>query len=190
MLQLNISQRDAQIGLSTKDPLLRLRTTEPQVEISAPAATLEIHQADGVLQIDQTAFHNAVGQKTMAASDRDLVQRAQDHVLQVIRQMVSEGDQLSHIENRGNTIPQMIGQQNAVAPLSDVELVNLPPADIRYTPEAPIITVQPGDFATQLQAGTATGDLQPGTVDVYLRQNSSMKIWLSRSNAGNVDIKT
>lgn len=188
MLQLHISQRDAQIGISTKEPLMRLKTTEPRVEVSMPAAKLEIHQPAGVLQIDQTAFHNALGLKTMQAQSNDLAQQAKDHVVQVIRQMVSEGDQLSHIEKRGNSIPRLMAQQNAAAPLSDIELVSLPPADIHYTPQAAQITVQPQNSVTQLMPGTVTGDLQQGTVDITLQQQSSMKIWFSQSNVGNIDI--
>ncbi len=190
MIQLHISERDALIGLSTTEPLMRLKTTDPLVEVSTPAAKLEIHQPAGVLEIDQTAYHNAQGYKNMQALTSELAQKAKDHVVQVIGQMVSEGNELSHIENRGNTMERMISQRTFSTSLDNIVLESLPPADIHYTPHEPEISIQPGQFETKLNPGTATGDLRQGTVDVSLQQNASMKIWFSQNNAGNIDIIT
>lgn len=185
MLQLQISQHDAQLGIRLTNSRLHLKITEPLADIAAPAAKLEIHQRMGEIQIDQTGFYNAMGYKSSLDFAIETAHKAEAHLQEVTAEYVREGEQLSHIENKGNSIPRMIASKFLAAPLSDVVMIHTPDPVIHYTPHEPQINVEPQNADIKIKNGTVDVTVEPGVAEVRLLQNPSMKIWFT----GKVDIE-
>lgn len=175
MLQLNISQQDAQYRLNIHDSVLSLRTIEPQLRISTEQAKLDIHQQDGVLEIDQTGFYNAVGLKSASEMDRENAQKALNHLKKVVSQMIREGDSLSRLDT---TIPRIAAAHMLVDP-PEVTLVSIPPPTIRYTCRAPQISVQIGKLDIALQRGAVQENGSIPSVDLQMLRYPSVTCRLS-----------
>lgn len=180
MLLLNIRQQYAQLGLNIQQPVLNLQTNKPQIELSTKAATVEIHTQQGVLEIDQTPCRYSLGKKNFHDFFRDNAAEAEQNIQQAIASIVSDGDRLGQIENKGNPIPQMAAEAIMEEPREltwariEDPIINYRPSQVEYNPNRAMLDLE-------LRRGTVDNESQAGKVEGYIAQKQNIRMWTSEN---------
>lgn len=178
MLYLNITQQFAKLGLNTTAPFLSLHTTPPTLEIERTPATVEIHQQNGDLQIDQTPCRASLGIYNLTDFAHQVAAEGQQAVLSGIARRAEEGDQLTHNETQQNVVVA-VARQEAQKPIPELTYAWIDAPQITYTAHPVEFTPMAGQLSFNAQPGTVQGDFRRGTVEPYLLQSASIRMWVT-----------
>lgn len=178
--QIRISQRPAKIGLEIKPPRLEIKQSPAEMEIKQPAGRLEINSKNIEIKVDNYPARFDLGIKNSVDFSRDIADKGQQAVMEVIARYASEGDRLMKIENKANTIEDIasndalnknieIGLKWKRGPRYEVKSHQL---EIKYQPQKPII---------RFKANKPDLNFQWGDVKVRMEQYNDVKITVTGS---------
>ena len=175
MLQLQISTQPTRLVYSSHNAQPNPKTTQPLLTMETKPPLLEIHQPHGELTIDSTPCRSALGFKTNADFARDNAQYGQETALKTIGKIAQEGDRLSAIQNKANTIANIAADNSRHTEIPRVTLNYVPLPQITYQAKPVEFNLDEGKVSYKLIPGTVQGDYQPAGIDFQVNQYAKVE---------------
>lgn len=180
MLRINIDQQPAKLHLKITDPSITIRTRPARLDIQTEAAVVEIRQPRGILEIDQSPCRASYGFKKLAQQIRDFAQAGKQAALEATAKYAADGDRMARIETGENVIAALAKESTVPKPL-EVGIVPVARPYIRYRPQPVEYRVIPGKITGQYQPPAINIQLNRGTVNGYMAQYQSIRLWTTGS---------
>lgn len=176
--QLRMEQTYAQIGLQTQRAVQEIKQPHAELNMRQKPAELHIKQSMGVLKIDMSEARAQIDLKGILRRTREYAALGHQKAMQAIAKISQEGDQLRHIEEKGNKIAQIAARDSLI-----YDNTNIIQADwttdgitISYQAEAPQIQWKTNGVTRDPVIHKPEISYTPGKVEVYLRQKNSLTI--------------
>lgn len=176
--QLRMEQTYAQIGLQTERAVQEIKQPQAELNMRQEPAELHIEQPMGILKIDSSEARAQIDLKGILRRNREYASLGRQKALQAIAEISQKGDQLRHIEKKGNTIARIAAQDSKI-----YNSTNIIQADwttdgvsISYKAEPPQIEWKAHGVKLEPVIHKPEINYTPGKVNVYVRQQNSLTI--------------
>ncbi|RNB92651.1 hypothetical protein EDM56_00450 [Brevibacillus fluminis] len=176
--QLRMEQTYAQIGLETERGVQEIRQPRAELNMQQQPAELHIKQPLGVLKIDTSEARAQLDLKGILRRSREYASLGRQKALQAIAKISQEGDQMRHIEKKGNKIAQIAAQNDGVYDNTNVIQADWTTdgIEISYQKAEPEINWKVNGVKMNPEIHKPEINYTPGKVDVYVRQKNSLTI--------------
>lgn len=178
LAQIRMEQTYAQIGLQTDRGVQEIKQPQAELNMHQKQAELHIKQPLGVLQIDTTEGRAQLDLKGILRRNKEYASLGHQKALQAIAKISQEGDQMRHIEKKGNKIAQIAAQNNVIYGNTHVLQADWTTDGITmsYKKAPPEITWKVNGVTMDPTIHKPEISYTPGKVDVYVRQKNSLTI--------------
>lgn len=176
---LNIRTRQPQIGMETQFGKFDVKTPPIGLEISNSAVEVEIHTTPDVLEIDQYPSRASCGLLSTADTIAQTAKQAEQKASEGIARRSREGSAFLKTAKTKNLIAKQAGADLREMPEMKIQLCQVTPPTIKYTQgELKVkVNIKPTSLKTNDQSVTI--DYAPSKVNVYLRQEANVRMWVS-----------
>lgn len=174
---LTMHSTQGRIAIQSSRAELNIQSSHADQTIEQPKAELHIQKTPSKLSIDQTEAWNNLNLKSAFVRIRDAADAGHQAVMEGIARRVRQGDQLMHIENKGNPIAsqaaensqhQMSYDTGHVPPFEAVKIHYQPSElSINWETHAPIINAK---------SNPPVMTYHPGQVNINMAQYPSLSI--------------
>lgn len=188
MLRIRIETQRGQLRLQIKEPAIDLSIKHPEMRLNPENSQLQMRSTDGRLDIDQSRCWYAHGIRTPGQFARDVTQISKQKALAAIAEISSDGERLSHIENKQNVIAQL-ARESWDKPPKQLTLRPKPRPAVHYHPGKLDISFTRPSVNGQYQPGDASLELHRGEVRGTVNPRPDIRIWTVESK-GALDIQT
>ncbi|EGO62280.1 DUF6470 family protein [Acetonema longum] len=188
MLRIRIETQQGQLQMQIKEPAIDLSVRRAEIQLDPENSQLQMRSTEGQLDIDQSQCWYAHGIKTAGQFTEDIARASQQKALAAIAEISSDGERMSHIENKQNMIAQL-AKEALDSPQKQLTLRAKPRPKMDYRPgklaisfTKPSVNARflPGDVALTLNRGDVRGEVNP---------RPDVRIWTVESK-GSLDIQT
>jgi hypothetical protein len=178
MVNLEITQQFARIGIQTQPFKFNLTIRPPDLSVKQTPAEISLHQPAATLEIDYSAFREALGFTGIVNNQRQFDQKAESDFVSGLSKRVQEGYQAAASLGKHVSVSQLVTGGNTLNNPKERQLtvVSLPPIHISVQQHSLVWQVAPGGVSVNLAQGTVQSSFQYGHVRIYLEQPSQVKI--------------
>ncbi|MGO0063608.1 DUF6470 family protein [Brevibacillus fluminis] len=178
LAQIRMEQTYAQIGLQTDRGVQEIKQPQAELNMHQEPAELHIKQSLGVLKIDTTEARAQLDLKGILRRNREYASLGRQKALQAIAKISQEGDQMRHIEKKGNKIAQIAAQNDGIYTNTNVLQADWTSdgITISYQKAEPQINWKVNGVKMNPEIHKPEINYTPGKVDVYVRQKNSLTI--------------
>lgn len=175
---LRINQTQALIGLRSHYPQIGLKTRQPLLQLQGTQLEVSIHQEEARVRCDSSQTRYEMGYKEPAAFSRDNALKSMQMGLSYIGQVSREGDLMGRPERYDMADINRAYADLAWDDAADYNVARIPRSlvDIKVIPSKMEMGWQMGRVEGALQRGEVKVGSTRGKVDIYLRQQASLRI--------------
>jgi hypothetical protein len=176
---LNIRTRQPQIGMETQRGKLEMTTPPITLDIDHGATTVDIHTIAANLEIDQYPSRASYG--ILSTTDRILqtYQQAKQQANEGIARRAEEGTQFLKNPHVSSIIGNREKSKLSEMPTMEVKLCQVAPPTINYTPSQVKFDVNVRPLSLKVNNQPVSINYTRPEVNVYLKQKSDVKMWVS-----------
>lgn len=187
MVQVEITAQNVKAQLDIKDPFMRLKTTEPTIAISSEPLQITMESPAAEVYIDNYPSDSARGIKNNVDFDRDNARKGMAALQAWAGKIAREGAMLAKIEDHGNPL-KALAQAALNGKEGDITVAYVPPPTVKVVTHDVKTQVQPAKLQLRLNKGTASGQLEQGTVDLTMLQYPEVYFHVTnQSNRVNIE---
>ncbi|MCE5286515.1 MAG: DUF6470 family protein [Pelosinus sp.] len=169
MLELKAVQTNAKARMDIKDPFLELKTTDPHVEMSSEPLTMKFHTPAAEVTIDNYPSDYSRGFRNNVDFDREKAQKGMKAIQEYTAKAAREGAIIAKSLGKGNPFIRFAKEAMNSKPV-EINIASVAEPSIKVVTHEAEIEVNPGKLNIQAVYGTATGNLERGTVDITMLQ--------------------
>jgi hypothetical protein len=178
---LQIEKTNALIGVKTADPKLGIKTQPAKLEIHQRQAQIKLQNKHSKLLIDQYESFASAGLKNNADITAEAAQKGYQKFIAYVGKTAEDGDMLAAIEDGGNPIAYISKRDSSKTHVFGLDFIPKvgPKFDIKVTENNnPMLNAAGYHNGVEGQyiPGNIKENFIPGQVDIYLRQNTSIKM--------------
>ncbi|MDU2063411.1 MAG: DUF6470 family protein [Sporomusaceae bacterium] len=187
MVQVEITQQNVKARLDIKDPFMRLKTTDLSMQISSEPLSIQMESPAAEVFIDNYPSNYARGFKNNKDFDRDNARKGMEALQNWAGKIAHEGAMLARIEDHGKPLAALASQAIRGKD-SDVNIAYVPSPTIKVVTHDVKTQVQQGKLHIRFNNGTATGQLERGTVGLTMLQYPEVHFRVTnQSNRVNIE---
>lgn len=177
MLQpvVQIQQTFSLIGLQTTPSSWSITQPKAELEITTSPGEWRIRQASGELTIDQSQARAAITGGTYSELSQRIYSGIEQLWLQGIAKRMEQGERMANIQNQGNTIAEVYG--NDWQPVSFPETrapASIDNVRIHYRAKPVEIQYRKAEVSIQFKTYQPEINFTKANLDIYLRQKPSL----------------
>lgn len=178
---LNIRQEYARIDVKSQNAKLDIRSGLGEQTISTQPAVLDINNENGRLEVDNYPCRYARGIKNNADFSRDGAQAGMQALKDFTARIVNDTKQFAETAATASTAVANIALSHcrSFQPSSGLTLKYVDLPRYNYTPDKLTISYKPSKVNAQVAPARYENNSQPGSVNVSLAQQQSIRMWVS-----------
>ncbi|GIP06950.1 hypothetical protein J28TS4_53570 [Paenibacillus lautus] len=180
LLRLSIRQTYANIGMESRQGQFQMKSPQGELNVETTPAAMEVQRVPAELTIDSSKAWMALGKGNHLEWLQMVSSQMEQQFLMNVSRIVDEGNRLAQFTKPGNSIADIMAQRvqekpsieyNGTASNDNVRVQYTPvdlqmswslhQTNVNYSPQRPEVAYTPGG------------------VDVYIRNQNSLKIWVS-----------
>ncbi len=176
---LELSSTYAKIGLNIQRPPMTIRQPSADMEIrQTHAENIQITAENGTLTIDQSEAFASIDHLPPLQRANKFYAKSIPKAHEFIAKMRQEGDRLMKIENGGNPIAEIAGEESKLIDHEvDLRLAPKPlSVKIHYEPGEYRVDVKPDRIDINVQKNDPQITIPKWQTEVYVRQKNSLTI--------------
>ncbi len=183
-----IESQSAQIGIKTQNAVVNRQTSLAKNSLKTEAPKLEIESTLPQIQIDQSQCFSESGLKNVFELTSENAAMSVQLMYQSIGRVAEQGNELTNIQNGGNTIAEQ-ANYNAYGQFEkEFGMVTMPRSrpKISVREGTTTVNVTKGTVNNNLLEGKINSEYNPGKVNIYLIQERNLKM---RFEPSQLDLK-
>ncbi|MDQ0918578.1 DUF6470 family protein [Paenibacillus sp. V4I5] len=177
--QIQITQQYGRIGIDADPGRLDIQQPKATQELATTPAKLEIDANPGILSIDNSRWHDALGQGPSLEAMNRIYSGCRDIALQGIEKIVEEGNRLAAIHTGENVIAAL-----ATESTQDVDFykymyigeASLDNIDIRYEAGNLDVQFEPAKVEHNVTVNPPIIEYHRGKLEIYMLQYPKVEI--------------
>ncbi|MDQ0192185.1 DUF6470 family protein [Paenibacillus wynnii] len=172
-----IRQTSALIGLDTTAGSFSITQPKAEQQITTTQGEWSIHQTAPELTIDQSQARAAYTGGTYREMSQRIYSGIEQLWLEGIAKRMEQGERMANFHKPGNSIAEVYGED--WRPVSYPEIrgeASYDNVDIHIETFPVSMEYQPAEVSVQIEARRPEINYTPATLDIYLRQKSSLSI--------------
>jgi hypothetical protein len=177
-LRLSIQQTFAAIGMDSTPSRQQINSPRGEQVIEQPPATLDFEHEHASLSIDSSAAWHALGVGPNLEWSSGIYSQMKSIYLQGLASQVEEGKRMAQISNPRSAFADLA--KNALFRPNPVDYQIVKPnynnVKLEFTPGSIDTRIETSPVRIDYTPHKAEIDVQPGKLDIYLRQKNSISI--------------
>lgn len=181
MQVLNIRTQQPQIGIETQRGKLDMKAPQAKLNIDNAAVNVDLHTVPDKLEIDQSPSRASYGAISVTDSISQQYQKAKQQAQEGIARRVQEGNQFLS-SNASHVIASRVRSSLSKMPEMKIGLCQVTSPTIKYTPGKLKIESKLKKVSLKVDSHPVDVNYTPADVNVYLKQKSDVRMWVSEDS--------